>query len=81
MDTKSTGILGVCIIIAALIIGTFLRHQASPVPTETHVGRFQMGSVTGHAYVIDTTTGQVWEEFSMPNGGSSDAEFKKPKIK
>jgi hypothetical protein len=56
MDTKSAGILGICVIIAALIIAILVRPQ---VPAESRVGRFQMGSVPGHAYVIDTTTGQV----------------------
>ena len=72
MDTKSGGILGMCLIIAALIVTLVPRPQ---------VGRYQMGGVPGHAYVIDTATGQVWEDFATASQGSSDPDFKKPKVK
>ena len=72
MDTKSSGILGVCLIIAALIVVLLPRPQ---------MGRYQMRGVPGHAYVIDTATGQVWEDFATPSSGRSDPDFKKPKVK
>ena len=68
MDTKSSAILGVCLIIAALIVVLVPRPQ---------MGRYQMHGVPGHAYVIDTATGQVWGDFATP----SDPDFKKPKVK
>ena len=40
-----------------------------------------MGGVRGHAYEIDTVTGQVWENFATAGQGSSDAEFKNPKAR
>jgi len=40
-----------------------------------------MGGVPGQAYVIDTVTGQVWEDFATPGQGSSDAEFKNRKAR
>jgi len=72
MDTKNTIILGICIIIAALVIALMLRTQA---PTPTQVGRFQISGVPNEWYVIDTETGQVWEDY----GPGSD--FEKPKVK
>jgi hypothetical protein len=82
VDTKNSGILGVCLIIAALIVALVPRPQpATSVPSGTQVGRYQMGGVPGHAYVIDTATGQVWEDFAIPTQGSSDPDFKKPKVK
>lgn len=82
MHTKSGGILGVCLIIAALIVTLVPRPQASaPAPSGPQVGRYQMGGVPGHAYVIDTATGQVWEDFASASQGSSDPDFKKSKVK
>lgn len=82
MDTKSAGVLGVCLIIAALIVALVPRPQPPvPAPTGPQVGRFQMGGVPGHAYVIDTATGQVWEDFASTGQGVNDADFKKPKVK
>jgi hypothetical protein len=70
VDTKSSGILGACLIVAALMVALLPRPQA---------GRYQMAGVPGHAYVIDTATGQVWERFAVASEGSSDQDFKKPK--
>ncbi len=82
MDTKSSAILGACLIIAALIVTLVPRPQsAAPVPSGPQLGRYQMGGVPGHAYVIDTATGQVWEDFTLPTAGSSDPDFKKAKVK
>lgn len=80
MDTKSGGVLGVCLIIAALIVALAPRLPV-PVPPGTQIGKYQMGGVPGHAYVLDTTTGQVWEDFASVGQGSSDPEFRKPKVK
>jgi hypothetical protein len=82
VDTKSSGLLGVCFIIAALIIALVPRPQpAAPAPSGPQVGRYQMGGVPGHAYVIDTATGQVWEDFAPATQGSPDPDFRKPKVK
>jgi hypothetical protein len=82
VDTKSSAILGACLIIAALIVVLVPQPQsAAPFPSDPQVGRYQLGGVPGHSYVIDTTTGQVWEDFAMPNCGSSDPDFKKAKVK
>jgi hypothetical protein len=80
VDTKSAGILGVCLIVAALVVALVPRPQA-PAPAGPQAGRFQMGGVPGHAYVLDTATGQVWEDFAPAGQGSSSADFSKPKVK
>lgn len=79
MDTKSASILGSCIIIAAFICALVPRTQASTPAMQ--VGRFQMSGVPGHAYVIDTATGQVWEKFATTSEGTNDQDFSKSKIK
>jgi hypothetical protein len=82
VDTKSSAILGACLIIAALIVVLVPRPQsAAPFPSGPQVGRYQLDGVPGHAYVIDAATGQVWEDFTIPTAGSSDPDFKKAKIK
>jgi hypothetical protein len=79
MDVRGSGVLGACIIIAALIVTIIPRPQ--PGAGGPAVNRFQMGGVPGHAYVLDTATGQVWEDFATPSQGSSHPEFNRPKLK
>jgi len=82
VDTKSAGVLGGCVIVAALIVALVPRHEApAAAPSGPPPGRFQMGGVPGHAYVLDTATGQVWEDFASPTQGSSHPDFNKPKVK
>ncbi|MBX7102813.1 MAG: hypothetical protein K1X57_01950 [Gemmataceae bacterium] len=77
MNDRGHFLLGLCIIVAASLVA-FVPRPQSPVPP---VGRYQMSGVPGHAYVIDTVTGQVWEDFASSGQGSSDSDFKKPKLK
>jgi hypothetical protein len=79
MDTKSSGILGVCLIIAALVVALVPRPQ--PAPSGPQIGRYQVGGVPGHAYVLDTATGQVWQDFAPATEGSRDSDFTQPKVK
>jgi len=72
MDAKGVCIIGGSIVIASVVIALAITLRPA-------IGRFQMGSVPGHAYVIDTATGQVWEDFAIPNQGHSDDDFKRPK--
>jgi hypothetical protein len=80
VDAKCSLILGVSLVAAALVLALVPRPQ-STAPAGPQVGRYQMAGVPSHAYVIDTATGQVWEDFATTGQGSSDAEFKKPKVK
>ena len=81
MDSKSATILGVCIILAALLVSGSSLHLAksgsreqtpSPLQNVTPAPRFQFihwgkENETGHLIVFDTETGRVW--FSPAAGG------------
>ena len=73
IEVKSA-LVGLCVgIVAMLAIGA---SSSNP----THGGRYQFGATASHGMVIDTETGQVWSKFFSQNGGSSDADFARPKI-
>lgn len=45
------------------------------------VGRYQIAGTHSHAFVMDTSTGQVWRGyFPAAGGGSTDGDFLKPKL-
>jgi hypothetical protein len=81
MDTKSASILGVCIIIAAIILSLKPSNGTEPKQNQQQMGRFQMCGVPGHAYVIDTETGGVWEKFATQGEGRTSSGFNGPKLK
>ena len=85
MSVKSFSFLTVGIIIAVLFVGLAWRQPPQAAggcaPPANQVGRFQMASELGHVYILDTTTGEVWEKFVTANVGSDDDNFKKPKVK
>jgi hypothetical protein len=58
-----------------------LSPLAPAAGQEPPAGRFQIAGIPGHAYVLDTATGQVWETFGAAGTGSSDGDFKSPKLK
>lgn len=76
METKGARLIAGSIVLASVILG--LAHILKPSAVENH---YQMDGVPGHAYVIDTQTGQVWEQFASDSSGSSDSGFKTPKPK
>jgi hypothetical protein len=80
MDTRAAVILGASLVFASFVLGYSLAPKPAE-PQAPQVGRFRMSGVPGHAYVIDTATGQVWEDFATPTQGTSDQEFKRPKVK
>jgi hypothetical protein len=45
------------------------------------VNRFQIAGNPGHIFVIDSVTGQVWENFTSPTGGGNSPDFSAPKLK
>ncbi len=87
MELKSSVVVGASIIVASLIVAfTQPPKVSSATPTasvsaEGPIGRFQFGSVTGHAYVLDTMTGQVWETFASSSGGPVMQDFYSNKVK
>lgn len=69
MDRTSSLVLGIAVVVAALI------NAYAPSAS----GRYQMAANPGHAYVLDTATGQVWQTFYPENQGSYDRDFFDPK--
>ena len=49
--------------------------------TATPVGRFAIQIRDGHAMVLDTSTGQVWERLVIPGSGQTSTNFSQPKVK
>jgi len=70
MDIKVARFLGGCLVGASVILAVAVR---------TPNGRYQLGTTAGHAYVLDTATGQVWEKYAPPTEGTTDQAFKDPK--
>ena len=88
MDVKSTSILGVCIIIAAIILSRNSPPQPDSVQTNHTTrpvvsGRFQLSNpgAKGMTYVIDTETGRVWREVVNMSGTSDGIKFYQEKLK
>src|SRR5437016_1672682 len=74
MDTRSAGVLGICIIIAALVVALLPRSMNS------ETGRYQLVRSSGvNCFVLDTKTGRLWQRFVESSGGPSDwSENKTP---
>jgi hypothetical protein len=71
MDTKAAGVLGVCLIIAALIVSLVPRNP--PAPAAAEVGRYQFIRTTGvNCFVLDTKTGRLWQRFVESSGGPTN---------
>jgi hypothetical protein len=53
--------LGVCIVLAAVVVAASIVYRPQPQPHPTELGRYQMGVVTdsNDLYVFDTTTGKM----------------------
>ncbi len=68
----------------AVVAAGLVAAVAAAVPSkpEGPVGRFQLATNPGHAFVIDTATGQVWEKFTGGEtaGGHSAGDFGMPKV-
>ena len=45
------------------------------------IGRYQVSVGAQRAYVVDTTTGQIWESIVPPNAVNPDPDFARPKAK
>ncbi|HVW01075.1 MAG TPA: hypothetical protein VHB77_12070 [Planctomycetaceae bacterium] len=63
MTMKAAAVLGICIIIAALIVALLPFGVGE-------VGRYQIISTSGqNCFVLDTKTGRLWQRFVQSNGG------------
>jgi len=73
METKSAGILGVCIIIAALIVSLMPRGLPWAATTATESGRYQLIKATdNNVFLLDTKAGRLWQRFVASTSGPSD---------
>jgi hypothetical protein len=81
VDTKNSLILGVCLIVAGIGLALILSWgpASPPAGQDPPLGRFQIAGSPGHAFVLDTATGQVWEKFEGEGGGNNDQGFTEPK--
>jgi hypothetical protein len=80
MDTKAASVLGICIVIAALIVALVPRAQPAPVsgPAGTEVGRYQFVRSNGVSFVVDTKTGRLWQRFLDQQTPKDWSELKTP---
>lgn len=80
---KSSLVIGACVIVAGAVLGLTLslRPLAQSTGQESVPGRFQIAGSPGHAFVLNTATGQVWESFEPEGSGSNSQGFDDPKLK
>lgn len=78
MNTKTSLILGLSIVIASVVLGVTLRGLATQsiesAAAARDVGRYQIVGVPGHAFILDTATGRAWEKFA-PEGSFETSRF------
>jgi hypothetical protein len=53
-----------------------LAAASSPGP----VGRYQIAGTGAHGLIVDTATGQAWSAYLPMTEGSTDPDFRQPKI-
>ncbi len=72
MDATAAGVLGFCIIVAAVM------H--APLPRRSEAGRYQFVCPDGvNCFVLDTRTGRLWQRLIPPPGGPAEwSEDKAP---
>jgi hypothetical protein len=67
-------VLGALLIIT-LGAGAAAKQRAQIVPAGPGPGRFAIATNAGHAFVLDTATGRVWEKFTPAGGGETSPDF------
>jgi hypothetical protein len=68
MNTRAALIIGLSIVVAAVImVGVPILART---PRDAEVGRYQFAHTSGvNAFVIDTKTGRLWNQFVAPTSG------------
>ena len=64
----------------AFLAGILATIAVGAASNTAQVGRYQVAGTGQHGLVVDTMTGQVWQQYYPPNQGGSDADFLKPKL-
>jgi len=60
-------VIGICIIVAAVVLGIILRSSSD------EVGRYQISRSSGvNVFVLDTKTGKLWSRFVSSDSGSTN---------
>jgi hypothetical protein len=76
LDAKSAGI--------GLVLGAaIVLCLGAGVKLDPQVKRYAIAANEGHAFILDTATGQVWEKFTPPSNASGavgPTEFAAPKL-
>ncbi|MBA4032581.1 MAG: hypothetical protein C0478_17070 [Planctomyces sp.] len=90
MDIKSATVLGLALGLTlggGVVLASYIAVRAQPWPMRLNtqqqpiIGRYQLSGVPGNAYVLDTATGEVWEDFTNTNAGAKDGQFKRVKLR
>jgi hypothetical protein len=69
-------------LILGLLIGACLTGcLAAAGVAMVAAGRFQIATNENHVYVLDTVTGQVWQDFAASGSGTTTPGFDEPKIR
>jgi hypothetical protein len=73
MDTRASGVLGVCLIVAALIVTLVPRGQSAAAAPAGEVGRYQFIRSNGpNCFVLDTKNGRLWQRYVETGGGPTN---------
>jgi hypothetical protein len=79
IDMKSALIGGLLVVMVLFLVG------AVPYMETKKYGRFKIETNNGHAFILDSATGQVWSsKFPSPESGfgvKPDPNFHEPKTK
>jgi len=51
------------------------KRPGTIVPAGPAPGRYTIATNSGHAFVLDTATGRVWEKFTTAGGGETSPDF------
>ncbi len=66
--------------LVAFVAGILVTAAVGAASSSAQVGRYQVAGTGQQGLVIDTVTGQVWQNYFPPNQGSGDPDFFKPKL-
>jgi hypothetical protein len=66
-------------LLVGAIVTTLLFFAIGAGNSALRVGRCHLEIDDNHAFVIDSVTGEVWEQFLSQTGGSRSPDLAKPK--
>ncbi len=66
---------------AGLLLGVVLALAVAAGGRASQPGRYSVAVGGGHAFILDTATGQAWEKFTLASEGNSSPDFLEPKLK